>query len=865
MKRVISVILSISLVVTVFAGMSFTASADTVTKAGYTYTTTFKNYADAEFSAEGSVITKAPVVSYWNTTGTTTTHYGAWYNKHKTAAGSKIEYLYDGIKEKTGENVNSQFQSEYDSNTGVNFLTLKEEYDTAPANEVKYYDWIDDGSFYTQIEYDLSDEYGNTVDLDKIVICGETNGWSMGWYDLFVSDNLGTLYNEPVYTFKTANDVGENVGQKNTYNQYDFAEGTTARFVAIRIYRANSWTDEYKAAATFSRGTPHVRMREFNVYGTKNTDKTQGYTLTTAAYDSTGTTPIATNMETSLIRGKLPTKLTARNMGNNICTLDTTNTKYSDGGNYDITGVTSSTARAAGSVSQINEYGVRFAGTYSDGKKYIIDNEENYTQVVYALDGEAKIDSLVWATNHQGTDNGFTSNRFTPYHLKYSLANSVNDLFVEGSSTTYDVYNTESSSFLTLNLTDNVTAKYVGVRVICGVSALYPTTNLVALTNNNVGWARMTNISVNGTYVDPADANVTVAKDAAVAEIGALTVSKDVANIGNSDTNGKYPEGSATVSATESYRDEENKIEYTFSGWYNGEALVSANANLTYNLKEADINLTAKYDIAAFKYTLYFEDATRNVIGTIRVGDGEIPSETDVKAINAKVKDIYGYNVKIEDNMVVWNGEVFEAASGDKTFTACYEKKEIYTDVTLYGTDSNEHFYKETQLFDTAITLAYDGANSWVDANGNVLVATATGTLYACGDAMDIYAKSGSAVAPEVTIVSKIMDDGKFTVFAHATPNKTVKAYGILFASNPYKQNYDMQTDKGDMFTLKDTNAINKAAPSLKVSEVKVANNANVDFMATLTGCEGKVRHARAYVIYGDDTVVYSDIIITNN
>jgi hypothetical protein len=67
------------------------------------------------------------------------------------------------------------------------------------------------------------------------------------------------------------------------------------------------------------------------------------------------------------------------------------------------------------------------------------------------------------------------------------------------------------------------------------------------------------------------------------------------------------------------------------------------------------------------------------------------------------------------------------------------------------------------------------------------------------------------------------------------------------------------------MFTLKDTAAINKENPSLKVSEVNVTTEGLVDFMATLNGCGGKVRHARAYVVYSDDTVVYSDVIVTNN
>ena len=86
------------------------------------------------------------------------------------------------------------------------------------------------------------------------------------------------------------------------------------------------------------------------------------------------------------------------------------------------------------------------------------------------------------------------------------------------------------------------------------------------------------------------------------------------------------------------------------------------------------------------------------------------------------------------------------------------------------------------------------------------------------------------------------------------------------FASNTYKLNYDAQGENtGDMFTLKDTAAINKENPSLKVSEVNVTTEGLVDFMATLNGCGGKVRHARAYVVYSDDTVVYSDVIVTNN
>ena len=350
--------------------------------------------------------------------------------------------------------------------------------------------------------------------------------------------------------------------------------------------------------------------------------------------------------------------------------------------------------------------------------------------------------------------------------------------------------------------------------------------------------------------------------------IAAYNAGADAVYTGPKDNNGNYPAGSVKVTATESYEDRANLKLYTFKGWYNGEEPVSANTEYTYDLTGGDITLTAKYDVeeTTVKYTLTFVDASKTVVGTVVVEEGKT---VDMALVNAiEVKDIYGYNVlKDEDGNVVWDRGFDEAITADATYTARYKAiEELKTTVTVYDVDGSKYIDNREIRFDSQINLvSTKGAEYWADAAGNVLVGAPTGKLYACGTTMKIYAKTGEFKTPAVAFVGKEMKDGKFTVFAHAAPTAKVKAYGIIFASNTYKENYDKQTDKGDMFTLKDTAAINKVNPSLKVSEVNVTTEGVVDFMASLNGCGGKVRHARAYVVYSDDTVVYSDVIVTNN
>lgn len=850
MKRILSVILTLSLVATLFSGLGISAQA---TQIQVEHATLNSNPA---LPTETSVVEKAPTVTYWHydAAASTTAQYTGWYNQSKDGVGAHTK-LYDGSND-------TVFEAKYDTD-GRNWTKL---ITPAEGDTKANYDSVDDGSFFMQIQYDFDDCYGNGINLSKIVVSGAKTMWSIDTYDLYVSDNIETLYTRPVYSynnFELTNKKFNAYGfpEKNA-STYTFPEGTTAKHVAIRVYKAHVMTDTYFDNQLATPATYRPRIAEFNVYGTRSTANTQNYTFdgkhltsTDANFNKSLAAAQAVGydeyIENSLIRDK-----------------GAYTYKYSvDGTVKDATAANASkftTLTSTAALTQVDlQDGTRDCYLDSKGFKVLRDDEDYYREFVYELDAKANIDSISMAsTSYQNSI--VKGSLFAPYHIKYSLADKAEDLFVEGKATIYDLYNSEDQAFLTIKPTEDVAAKYVGVRIITSV----PKEFINSGWTQNYSTTRINHFDVCGTYVNPADATVEVEKDAAVADVEAITVSKgEVAQSGITDTNGKYPVGSVKVNATESYKDVENKLDYTFAGWYNGDALVNANAEYTYDLTGADATLTAKYNVDTIvtKYTLSFMDASKSVIGTIVVEEGKTPSVDDVKAINALVKDIYGYNVIKDGDMVVWDAEVFEAVAGDKTFNARYEAQDVSTLVTLYKTDSTDYFHHAYQKFDTAINLVYEGANSWVDENNSVIVAAATGTIYACGERMKIYAKSATVEAPEVTFVGKDIKGGKFVVFAHAAPTKTVKAYGIIFASNTYKENYDAQTDKGDMFTLKDTEAINKVNPSLKVSEVKVTNNANVDFMATLTGTSGKTRHARAYIVYSDDTVVYSDVIVSNN
>jgi hypothetical protein len=144
------------------------------------------------------------------------------------------------------------------------------------------------------------------------------------------------------------------------------------------------------------------------------------------------------------------------------------------------------------------------------------------------------------------------------------------------------------------------------------------------------------------------------------------------------------------------------------------------------------------------------------------------------------------------------------------------------------------------------------GANSWTNGEGNVLLDTPTGKLYACGTSMKIYAVAEQKTAPEVAIIGKDHIDGEtFAVFAHVNIEGATK-YGVVFSS---KTGYTLNNNFG----------VEDATPQNENRYKKVSidvTDEGADYMAVLNYKDGATptRYARAFV-FANGQYYYSKVI----
>ena len=464
-----------------------------------------------------------------------------------------------------------------------------------------------------------------------------------------------------------------------------------------------------------------------------------------------------------------------------------------------------------------------------------------YIDFVYRLNDEYTLNNFVMQ------DATIASRRLTKYSVYAS--NSTDNLFDEGSLiATYDVGNNgPDTAFTNINM-NGTTAEYVAIRFI-----KLATDNANA--DKNI---RAKEIMLFGEYVTPASAVVTATTEDGVPS--SLISKAEPTYTGTADANGNYASGFVALTATEFFADEDAKKAYTFKGWYNGEKLVSASAEYSYDLKGGNINLIAKYGVESLvkKHTVTFIDATKKVVGEIKVEDGQF---IDLALVNEIViKDFYGYKVKRDaNNNVVWDNGFDKEITGDITYTAQYEAIEtLKTIVNVYDVDGSKYLDNREVRFDTKINLvSRQNAEYWADAEGNVLVGEPDGYLYACGKEMNIYAKKGAFTTPAVAIVGKDHKEAKgFTVFAHVNVENAVK-YGVVYAS---KTGVNLNEDFG----------VEDASKSTYYQKVEIDANDSVDFMGSLKYKDSKPnpeRYARAYVVALDDNgeeVYYYTSVVCN-
>ena len=275
------------------------------------------------------------------------------------------------------------------------------------------------------------------------------------------------------------------------------------------------------------------------------------------------------------------------------------------------------------------------------------------------------------------------------------------------------------------------------------------------------------------------------------------------------------------------------------------------------NVKE-DLEVNGAYTLKANAHTIKFESVTGKPLGEVIVVQGDAPNLAEVQAINAKVEAIaiYGYTVKKDGDNVVWDQNVYgNDIVSNITVRPLYEAiEDLRTKVTVFATDGKTVHYEKLQRYDTVINLDVPNAQSYEDEEGNVLVATATAQLFACGKEMNIYAKKDAAEAPEVAIVGKDHKDYKgFSIFAHVNVENATE-YGIIFANSKAGANKD--------FTLKSV-AADTEKTKFTTIKIDATNVGQADFMGTLNYKKDKnpTRYARAYVIVGD-VEYYSNVVI---
>ncbi len=269
-----------------------------------------------------------------------------------------------------------------------------------------------------------------------------------------------------------------------------------------------------------------------------------------------------------------------------------------------------------------------------------------------------------------------------------------------------------------------------------------------------------------------------------------------------------------------------------------------------------DLEVNGAYTEKADNCTITFESITGKVLGTVIVENGDVPADVDavkaeIDAITASVEKVYGYTFNGWDSDV-YGDEITSSFSVRPQYVA---DETVRTNVYVEDVDGTELINEEAR-YDAAIYLASkQGAQSWTDAKegGNVLIAAPTGTLYACGSAMEIYAKAEALEADDVAFVGKNHEEGKgFSVFAHVNVEGATK-YGFIFASSKYfnEENKDFKIE--DLTPNRVTNV-----------EVETGNvEGKVDFMTTLhysDSLPNPTRYARAYVVVNGQ-YIYSDVI----
>lgn len=226
-KRILSLVLSFSVLISAFS-CCFTALAATQSEATMTGKSTSNSAEVAEFMMGDDLATQNNLLY-----GSTPRRVYTWCSSY-SAEKEFVRYA---------KNTGSNGTNSYDITPYSQFLNLDRIYElTNGSINVEADNDIDldnsiwasaNAEHYLGIEWDL----GSSITLESFYIFwshrGEGDERIARGFNIYASDDLSTLYSSPVYS--TVNNV-------HGMNRIDFADGTKARYFAIRITKCDTDT-----------------------------------------------------------------------------------------------------------------------------------------------------------------------------------------------------------------------------------------------------------------------------------------------------------------------------------------------------------------------------------------------------------------------------------------------------------------------------------------------------------------------------------------------------------------------------------------------------------------------------------------------